>query len=300
LEKIASIDIGSNTLRLLIAEKTAEGIHPVFRDREMVRLGRHFYPGRSLSPPAMNAALKVLKRFKKRSDQEGAARILAVGTGVLREAVNRWIFLDKIEEETQISVRIISGVEEARIMARGVLSVFPSKKRRKVIFDMGGGSTEFVFLENDRMGSLVSLPLGVVALTEKYLCSDPPKDKETDFLRVHGRNILKKYLPKNDKIYSLIGTAGTVTTLAAMAKQLTVYDPDQINGTILTRDRLRALSEEITTLSFTRRSELEGLEPGRADIIVAGVLLVLEITDHFSQKELLVSDAGLLEGIILS
>ncbi len=299
LGKIAAIDIGSNTLRLLIAEKSAQGFYPLCRDREIVRLGRNFYPDRLLSAQAIESAVKVLKRFKIRADREGVTNIFAVGTGVLREAQNIAIFLDWTEKETRLPVRIISGLEEARLMAKGVLSLFPSRSGKSVIFDMGGGSTEFVFIKEGHMAERLSLPLGVVALTERFLKSDPPSPDESKWLKDHCRNILKKNLTNNDNIKNLIGTAGTVTTLAAMSKKLLDYDPDQINGTVLTKGRLRQLSEEIFTLPLDQRAKLAGLEPGRADVIAAGLLLVLEILDHFSQEDLLVSDAGLLEGLIL-
>jgi exopolyphosphatase / guanosine-5'-triphosphate,3'-diphosphate pyrophosphatase len=299
LKKIASIDIGSNTLRLLIVEKTAKGNLPIFRDREIVRLGRGFSPARLLSPQAMENALRVLSRFKSRADQEGVTQIRAAGTGVLRAAENSAVFLEKIKKETRLAVEILSGLEEAQIMAKGVLSLFPSSDGETVIFDIGGGSTEFVFMINGQVKERMSLALGVVGLTEQFLKSDPPRQKESEFLKRHCRTIIEKILSKNDNIKNLIGTAGTVTTLAAMDKGLTDYDPDQINGTVLFRNQLGLLSREILSLPLDQRVKWPGLESGRADIIGAGILLVLEIMDFFSQESLLVSDAGLLEGLIL-
>jgi exopolyphosphatase / guanosine-5'-triphosphate,3'-diphosphate pyrophosphatase len=299
LGKIASIDIGSNTLRFLIAEKTGDKLRAFFRDREMVRLGRNFYPTRLLSPQVQETALKVLKRFKQRAEQEGVTDLIAVGTGVLREAENASVFLKKVVRETGIGIRIIPGTEEARIMAKGVLSLFPSTDGKIIIFDLGGGSTEFVLVNDGQMEKRISLPLGVVGLTEKFLPSDPPKSNESEALIVYCRNILRQYSPKNDNINNLIGTAGTVTTLAAMTKNLFDYDPDQINRTVLTQENLLALSKKLLALPIEMRAELTGLEPGRADIIPAGILLVLEIMDHFSKHQLLVSDSGLLEGLIL-
>jgi len=299
LKKIATIDIGSNTLRLLIAERLNQGFHSIFLDREIVRLGRNFFPGRLLSPLAMEDAIKVLNRFKNRADQEGVTQIIAVGTGVLREAENISFFLEKIKKETRLPVKIISGLEEARIMAKGVLSRFPSGTGETLIFDIGGGSSEFVFVKDGQMAERISLPLGVVALTEQFLNSDPPRQNEAESLKAHCQNILKRNLIKNDNIKTLIGTAGTVTTLAAMAQKLADYDPDQINGTLLTKDCLHQLSGEILSLPLNQRVKLAGLEPGRADIIGAGVLLVMEILDHFPPKSLLVSNAGILEGLIV-
>ncbi len=297
--KIASIDIGSNTLRLLIAEKTRDGIRAFSRDREIVRLGRSFYPNLLLASQAMEAAITVLSRFKIRTKQEGVRKIIAAGTGVLREAKNSSDFLERVKRETGVSVKILKGTEEARIMAKGVLSVFPSTFGRTVIFDVGGGSTEFVVVTDAQIGRRTSLPLGVVELTERFLMSDPPKKKEADSLKVHCQNILRKNLPKDDKINCLIGTAGTITTLAAMVKKLSNYDPEKINETVLTKENLIELSKKILALSCHQRAELTGLETERADIIGAGILLVLEVMDYFSKESLLVSDAGLLEGLIL-
>jgi exopolyphosphatase / guanosine-5'-triphosphate,3'-diphosphate pyrophosphatase len=299
LGKIASIDIGSNTLRFLIAEKKEDKFRTLFRDREIVRLGRNFYPDRHLVPQAVETAVRVLKRFKIRAEQEKVTQLLAVGTGVLREAENILFFSERVKRETDISIRFISGVEEARLMAKGVLSLFPSTHGKTIIFDIGGGSTEFVFVNNGRIENRISMPLGVVGLTEKFLQADPPKPSESEALKVHCRNILRKNWTKNDKVGTLIGTAGTITTLAAMTKTLFDYDPDQINRTVLAKENLLKLSKKILALPFEQRADLTGLEPGRADIIPAGILLVLEIMDHFSLKMLLVSDAGLLEGLIL-
>jgi len=299
LGKIASIDIGSNTLRLLIAEHSGKGLQALVRDREIIRLGRNFYPNRLLSSPAMETALKVIKRFLNRAEKEGVTQIRAVGTGVLREAANSRFFLEKVREETGILIRIVSGIEEADLMARGVISVFPEIRGKTLIFDIGGGSTELVFLRDRQIEERFSLPLGVVGLTETFLRTDPPKSSESASLIVYCRNIIKKNSIKDDKINNIIGTAGTVTTLAAIHGNLLDYDPNQINRTVLDKTYLWGLSKQILTLPLAKRSRLIGLEPGRADIINAGILLVLEIMDHFSQKILLVSDAGLLEGIIL-
>lgn len=300
MEKIASIDIGSNTLRLLVAQKTGDGFRALFRDREIVRLGRNFYPSCLLPSPAVETAVEVLKRFKVKAEQERVTQLTAVGTGVLREAENIRFFIEKVRKETGVFVKIISGVEEANLVAKGVLSIFPATHGKTIIFDIGGGSTELVFVNEGRMENRISMPLGVVGLTEKFLLTDPPKPDESDWLKAHCRNIIRKNSAKNDKVNTLIGTAGTVTTLAAMTNNLFDYNPEQINGTALTKENLLELSEKLLVMPLENRTRLTGLEPGRADIITAGILLVLEIMDHFSQKTLLVSDAGLLEGLILN
>jgi exopolyphosphatase / guanosine-5'-triphosphate,3'-diphosphate pyrophosphatase len=300
LETIASIDIGSNTLRLLVAEKTDEGYRPLFRDREIVRLGGNFYPQKVLSDDAMARAAKVLVRFKNLAEMHGAFDIRAVATGVLREAANSIVFLEKIREEANIPVHIISGKEEAALMARGVLSGVKTEPGKALIFDLGGGSTEFVFTRGNQVRELLSLPLGVVILTEKLLLSNPPTLPEQQQVRNQVRNILREKLSRSGIIEVLIGTAGTVTTLAAISENLKEYDPAVINGIRLSRDRLEQLAETLLSLNLEDRRHLTGLEKGRADLICAGILVILEIMDHFSQDCLWVSDSGLLEGIILS
>ena len=275
------------------------GFEPVWRDREIVRLGRNFYPDRLISPEAIEAALKVLKRFKSKVDGQGAAPIRAAGTGVLREARNVRSFLKKVTEETGLEITIIPGPEEARLMAAGILSAIKPGRGKGCFFDIGGGSTEFVFLDRGEMENRVSLPLGVVGLTERFLASNPPTAKESENLKAYCRNILRKKCFKSDRLEFLVGTAGTVTTLAAMVKGLSVYDPDQINGTFLTQELLSELAQKLLGLPLAERAQLPGLEPGRADIIVSGLLLLLEILDFFSKDDLQVSDAGLLEGLLL-
>jgi exopolyphosphatase/guanosine-5'-triphosphate,3'-diphosphate pyrophosphatase len=300
LETIASIDIGSNTLRLLIAEKIDEGYRPVFRDREIVRLGGNFYPQKVLADAAVARAVNVLIRFRELAEKHGVSAIRAVATGVLREAVNNLVFLEKIREEVNISVRIISGEEEAGLMAQGVLSGLNIGPNEALVFDLGGGSTEFVLIQENKVRELLSLPLGVVTLTERFLISDPPSRFEQQQVRDYGRNILREKLSESGNIKVLVGTAGTVTTLAAISENLKEYDPAVINGIRLSRDRLEQLAETLLSLNLEQRRRLTGLEKGRADLICAGILVVLEIMDHFSQDCLLVNDSGLLEGIILS
>jgi len=248
----------------------------------------------------MDRAAKVLIRFKNLAERHGASDIRAVATGVLREAGNKMVFQEKMRKDADISVTIISGEEEAGLMARGVLSDLNAIPEQALIFDLGGGSTEFVFTRGEKVGRLLSLPLGVVTLTERFLLSNPPSLSEQQQVKDCVLNILKEKLSESGNINVLIGTAGTVTTLAAISASLKEYDPAVINGMRLTRDRLKQQAETLFSLNLDQRRRLTGLEEGRADLICAGILVVLEIMDHFSQDCLWVSDSGLLEGIILS
>jgi exopolyphosphatase/guanosine-5'-triphosphate,3'-diphosphate pyrophosphatase len=299
LNKAAAIDIGSNTLRLLIANIEGNRLLPIVRDREIVRLGRNFYPERILTEEARDRALRVLGRFRRQIDEGGAAALRVAGTGVLREAANIDEFTNAVRQETDLSLEVISGEKEAGLSARGVLSVFPGLSTRTCIFDLGGGSAEFVSLSGDRWETAISLPLGVVGLTELFLPSDPPEPAEIKRLQAFVLEILMKNIQSPTAPPRLIGTAGTVTTLAAMEQGLTGYDPDRINGSVLDRGVLDRLLSQMAALPWEQRSRLAGLEPGRSDIIVAGLAVVLTVMLFFKAEELWVSDAGLLEGMLL-
>ena len=299
MKKAGAIDVGSNTLRLLIAQIEGNRVLPVCRDREMVRLGRNFFPERVIGRQPLESALKVLERFQRTGVQEGIARFRAAGTGILRESSNTHQFLDAVRRSTGISIEVLSGEEEARLSALGVLSVFQELTGPTCIFDLGGGSVEFTWVQSGKIGATVSLPLGVVGLTEQFLLSDPPLKQELDRLREHCLETLRSRININESVSCLIGTAGTVTTLSAMAKKLAEYDPSLINGSGLDRDTLNRLLSELTSIPLTTRQELPGLEPGRADIITAGLVVVLSILDFFDTDTLRVSDAGLLEGLLL-
>jgi exopolyphosphatase/guanosine-5'-triphosphate,3'-diphosphate pyrophosphatase len=299
LKKAGAIDVGSNTLRLLIAQIEGNRVLPVCRDREMVRLGRNFFPERVIGRQSLESAFKVLERFQRTGAQEGIARFRAAGTGILRESSNTRQFLEAVLRTTGISIEVLSGEEEARLSALGVLSVFQDISGPTCIFDLGGGSVEFTWVQSGKIGSTVSVPLGVVGLTEQFLLSDPPMKKEIDRLREHCLETLRKRINISESVSCLIGTAGTVTTLTAMAKKLAEYDPSRINGSVLDRDTLSRLLFELASISLAARRELPGLEPDRADIITAGLVVVQSILDFFNTNTLRVSDAGLLEGLLL-
>jgi exopolyphosphatase / guanosine-5'-triphosphate,3'-diphosphate pyrophosphatase len=299
LKKAGAIDVGSNTLRLLIAQIEGNRVLPVCRDREMVRLGRNFFPKRVIGPKSRESALKVLERFQKTGDQEGVSGFRAAGTGILRESLDTSRFLEAVLRTTGIAIEVLSGEEEARLSALGVLSVFPDLPGSACIFDLGGGSLEFTWVQRGEIRKTVSLPLGAVGLSEHFFSSDPPRKDEIKALQKHCRAMLRKGINTYDSISCLIGTAGTVTTLAAMSLKMSEYDPSRINGSTLDRDTLDRLLFKLASIPLAARRELPGLEPGRADIITAGLVAVRSVLDFFEVDLLRVSDAGLLEGLLL-
>ena len=303
MEPLASIDLGSNTIRLLIAEPAVTApIRPTLVEQRITRLGENFLPDKTLQTSATERTISALKEFAELMSLNGVTDYSAGATAVVREASNGRNFLDQVQRETGLVVRLLSGFEEARLSLLGVASVISNKESSMVVFDIGGGSTELVWKsEGDKSGSeSSSLPLGVVHLTETFLQGDPPGLEACRRLRNHVSSVLAE-LPLRMDFHDAfwVGTAGTVTTLASMWHELVEYDPETINGTVLGRTWLADLCATLARMKLSERRKLAGLEPGREDIILAGGLVTLEIMDTFGFSRFTVSDAGLLEGLFL-
>lgn len=306
MPRYASIDIGTQTIRLLVADLEANNLIPVHRDRSIVRLGAGMTDEKYLQPDAMERAVSCIIKFVNSARQKRAEHIYAVATACVREAVNGRAFLNTVLRETGISVRLVSGEEEATLSCRGVQSVFSGLYNQSLIIDIGGGSTELILFHNQSVACMESIPLGVVSLTEQFLLHDPPLDAELNAL---NHSIRSSFLAKSSIVNTLrndnaqnvllIGTAGTVTTLAAMNLKLNDYDTDKVNKYILQTNSLKYLYNTILAIPSQERAKLPGLEPGREIVIVSGTAVVLTLMDLLGAQELSVSDAGLLEGILL-
>jgi exopolyphosphatase/guanosine-5'-triphosphate,3'-diphosphate pyrophosphatase len=259
-----------------------------------------------LQQKPMARAVSCIKQFVKLSHQYNTQQIFAVATSCVREATNGKDFLESIFSETGVAVRLLSGDEEAGLSLRGVQSVFQDNDGHSLVVDIGGGSTELILTNGRKVEIMESLPLGVVHLSEKYFQNDPPSEDELckltyyikHILLTNCNNIINEYHVKLDNL-RLIGTAGTATTLAAIALQMTDYDIDKINGCILTRNKIEQIYQQLILIPSNIRNKIPGLEPGREVVIIAGTKILLSIMDLFGLREITVSDAGLLEGILL-
>jgi exopolyphosphatase/guanosine-5'-triphosphate,3'-diphosphate pyrophosphatase len=300
---LASVDIGSNTLRLLVAEGGGGvPLKPLRVERRITRLGEWFFPAKILQPAAMARSIAALREFAHLMAEHGVGDYLAAATAVVREAGNGAEFLRRVEDEAGIKVRILDGTEEAELALRGAASVIVTGDAPLALFDIGGGSTEVI--RQTRGGSQsaesVSLPIGVVHLTEIFLRDDPPGLHACALLSRRVRDVLAAvHFSVSPDGLLWIGTAGTVTTLAAMYLELERYDPARINGIVLERQWLVDLSNRLAQMAIAARRGILGLEPGREDIILAGALVTVEIMDKFRLAQITVSDAGLLEGLFL-
>lgn len=309
MDRLASIEIGSNSIRMLIAEKgnSDTPLKPVLRRRAITRLGEDFNREEigTIKPGPMLKSIGALKDFFGIASECGVSSPIVIATGVVRKAGNRNDFIAMIAERLGHTVKIVSGQEEADLTVRGVLSSLNHRGEPLVIFDLGGGSTEFVWA-NNRERKAISIELGAVVLTEDYLITDPPKDREIYHLIRHIEDTFKTRLdPLRERgkgAFSIIGTGGTIVTLAAMIYGIAEddYNETKINGLVIKRKDVGLLFEKMKGMTGAERLSLKGLEIGREDIILAGSLMVMKIMDYFEKHEIIVSYSDLLEGILIN
>ncbi|MEK7851773.1 MAG: Ppx/GppA phosphatase family protein, partial [Deltaproteobacteria bacterium] len=308
----ASIDIGTNTFRLLISDLDDNGIlHPKLLKREITRLGGGFTAIGALTEEAMTRGVSTLSAFTELLKRYGVKKVRAVATSVVREAINGEDFLKLVKNETGLDVEVIGGEEEASLALKGVLSCVTVRTGYALAFDIGGGSTEYILSNRGTPLYSESFKLGVVHATERFLKSDPPKEEEVDRLFAHVEGMLRPFperlaetglkgkLPPENKNITLGGTAGTITTLAAMDMGLESYDPSKINNHVLTYETVKRLFTLMLPLTLSERKRLKALEGGREDLIIAGTIIVLKTMEVFGFEKMMVSDGGLLEGVLI-
>jgi len=305
---LAGIDIGTNTIRLLVTKTSDTSHQELYSGRTITRLGQGLDRTGALAPDAQERTLKALEEFAAIITNHSVDRTAAVGTSALRNAANAAEFITGAEQRAGIGITIISGEEEARLTLTGVRRALShggnagaDPLASALVIDIGGGSTELIVTRQGGIASLESLPLGAVYLTERFVHHDPPSRDELDNLRKAVTRELDALHAKHIRPASLTtcaGTAGTITTLAAMDQELKEYDPDRINGYVLSRASLDSMVAVLSVTTLDARRTIAGLEHGREDIILAGAVIAQEIMDRCGAQEMLVSDWGLREGIV--
>jgi exopolyphosphatase/guanosine-5'-triphosphate,3'-diphosphate pyrophosphatase len=310
---LAGIDIGTNTARLLIADVGAGSFREIESGRIVTRLGQDLDRTGTLAATAQERTLQALEEFSRRIAGRGIA-VSVVGTSALRIAGNTAEFIGAVKARTGLDVRVVSGESEAQLTLLGVRQALSQGTVghtdplfSSVVVDIGGGSTELIATSAGTVERSQSLPLGAVYLTERFIKCNPPSAAELDDLRSTVRNHLDAWaadLLRDRQIHVdgldvFAGTAGTITTLAAMDQRLDHYDPARINGYVIKRSSLYHLVKVLSLSTLEERRSFPGLEVGREDIILAGAIICCEIMRLCGNRDLLVSDWGLREGIVL-
>ena len=309
--RVAAIDVGTNTTRLLIADYAGgEKFTSVFRKEVITRLGEGFSSRGVLSPEAMHRTFAALKDFKKLIAEHETNKIIAVATSVVRDAHNGKDFIDQVRDQTEIEIILISGETEANVACRGALLPVDCEYDHAFIFDIGGGSTEFILTKKTEVVRVESINLGVVHLTERYLHHDPPQEEELATIekiittKIH--DVKKKFQIASLHPFSfahrsiLIGIAGTPTTLAAVDLQLAQYDREKVTNHLVEVKRVKEIFRELIVKTAAERLSLPGLQKGREDLIIPGILIILGVMEVSGFSVLRVIDSGILEGLVLS
>ena len=301
--RIAALDLGSNSFHLLVADVHPDGtFEAVAREKEMLRLGDDVTRHGHISPAAADRAVATVRHMKQLADALGATEVLAKATSAMRSASNGSELVDRIEEETDVEVEVISGLEEARLIFAAVRSSVVIDPSPALGIDIGGGSVELMIGDAAGLRWADSVPLGVGRLTAEYVHDDPPSKAERKRLEEHIREALEPLLPDivSRSPGMCVGTSGTINDLARMAVAQTTGDvPAVANGLRVTREDLRALHERVMRTNLADRRRLPGLEEKRAELLPAGSMLLITALDLFDVETLTVSDWALREGIVL-
>jgi len=290
----ASIDVGTHTTRLLIAVLRNDRLEPILKKRVVTKLGFYFNSG-YLADKGINSLIDTLSQYAQDMKRHEVNNYQAVATAVLREAKNAEELINLIRDKTGIEIKIISGQSEAELTAKGVLSTLEIPKKSSLIVDIGGGSTELIW-ENDKK-KVVSLALGATHLTQSFLKHDPPLNQEIKEAFCKAKEVIQA--SNFPSPVFLVGTAGSISTLAALDLKMTVYQPHLINGHILTKNSIETIFSTLCSMNAQQRLTLPGLEPGREEIILGGTIIALSLLEVFHQDRMIVSEGGLLEGVLV-
>jgi exopolyphosphatase/guanosine-5'-triphosphate,3'-diphosphate pyrophosphatase len=308
---VAALDCGTNSTRLLISGEAGEIVD---RQMRVTRLGEGVDTNRKLSPEAIERTLAVLRDYRARMDASDVKRARMVATSAARDAANSSEFLSAAAEVTGVTPELLSGDDEGRLSFRGATADLPAPDhdgthgagpgRVELVVDIGGGSTELVVGTPGEWDSVkvLSLDIGCVRVTERFLRSDPPTEAEIE----EARRVVRAELERAKAFFALepaeriIGLAGTVSTLGSLSLGLADYERARVHHSVLSISDVDKWLYKLASETTSARKELPGMDPGRADVIVGGVLILSEVMSTFERATCLVSEADILDGMVAS
>jgi exopolyphosphatase/guanosine-5'-triphosphate,3'-diphosphate pyrophosphatase len=296
--RVAALDLGTNTTRLLVADVADGRVDDVERRVQITRMGEAVDSRRRLLPLPIARVRNSLTEYRRALERLGAERALAVATSAVRDADNGEAFLGEVEWSYGFTTRLLTGDEEALLTFRGA-TLGRRVERPTLVVDLGGGSTELIVGDRSDVQFHVSVDAGSVRMTERYLRSDPPTSLYLEQCARAVRALLAEHVPDEVRPDAAIGVAGTITTLAALAQNLPEYDPARVHGYRLSAEAVAEQLARLATLPLNYRQELPALEPGRASVIVAGAVILREVLVYFGLGEIEASERDLLHGVAL-
>jgi exopolyphosphatase/guanosine-5'-triphosphate,3'-diphosphate pyrophosphatase len=299
--KVAAIDIGSNAVRLLIAEVENRKITKVYhRSRHITKLAEVLSSQKKLSEDAVLKTMTALADFAHTINEHKVERFHAVATSAVRECTNPEALLEPAKK-LGIKIEIIDGDTEAGLIYDGVTSGIETSGKKVLMFDIGGGSTEFMYSDPEAGQQGISVPMGVVKFAELYNFKDKINMEDMDRMKIPVFSVLNQVFEHlKCKPDMIIGSAGTPTTLAAMDMQMTEYDQEKVNGYIISKNNIEEHFDKLCGMPAELRLHVPGMEEGREEVIIPGVLITTEIMNMLGMTELTVSDYGLREGLAVA
>jgi exopolyphosphatase/guanosine-5'-triphosphate,3'-diphosphate pyrophosphatase len=299
--RVATIDIGTNTVLLLVSERGSDGVLRAVQERATItRLGEGVDRTRRLAPDAIARTCACLSEYARLVRDEGAERIAVVGTSAMRDAGGGEEVRSFVRSTLGVEARVVSGEEEARLTFRGALSgLRPDDEKHAAVFDIGGGSTEVVLGELADQPHITfshSFDVGSVRLTERLVSRDPPSPEDLAAVARAAHDAFAS-VPSVPGAGVPVGVAGTMTTLAAVSLSLAPYDGARVHGHVMARAELERVVKHLASLDLESRREVAGMEPKRADVIVAGGLIALALVDHWGARAVRISDRGVRWGL---
>jgi exopolyphosphatase/guanosine-5'-triphosphate,3'-diphosphate pyrophosphatase len=298
--RVAVLDVGSNSIQLLVADVAGDGWRRVAAAERICRLGAGLAPGKPFDPAASARTLRAVRCLGARARALGAQHVWAVGTRPFRVATDAAALAARLETALGEPFEVLSETREADLGFRGAVSACGVERGAVLTVDIGGGSTEIVAGTDGRAERGVSLPVGAVVLTERHLCHDPPAGDELLALEAAVRAEIEgaRAVVAGDPARPLVGSGGTVTTLGAIALRLDRYRPEAVHGTRIAAAELAAIANDLAARSVAERARLPGLDPARAPVIVAGAALATEIMRASGATEIVVSDRGVRHAVL--
>lgn len=299
--RVAAIDCGTNSIRLLIADISNGKFHEVKRDMEIVRLGQGVDQTGQFHPDAIVRTFNAVDKFASEISKRGVERIRFCATSATRDATNRDLFVSGVKERLGIEPEVISGEEEARLSFSGATRELPDSLDPFLVIDIGGGSTEFV-LGHREVSAAKSVNIGCVRMAERHFVHDPASNQEIESARTDIKSAIAEAanVVKIKEAKTLVAVAGTATTVAAAALELEQYDRYAIHLSRISAQRTHEVTQMFLQMTRAERASLGYMHPGRVDVIGAGSLVLSEIMNETGAKEFLASEADILDGMAWS
>jgi exopolyphosphatase / guanosine-5'-triphosphate,3'-diphosphate pyrophosphatase len=295
--RIASIDLGTNTALMLIADVTEQVFETISDEQKLIRIGKGVDKDRNISNAAFNRCRDALLEYKEEALRHGAQRIVVTGTSALRDAANRDSFIADIYEQTGLRIEVLDGDDEARWTYTGAIIGMNLPSTHICVLDIGGGSTELTYGKDQKILAHKSVDIGCVRLTERFLSGPPPSETELDSLLNYIVPFIKELPAISDEDTCFIAVAGTATTLAAVDLGLNIYNSGKVAGHELSLQRISELYELFRPLNHDALISRLSIDTGRADIILSGIIILREIMKLRNLDSAIVSTQGLRYGI---